>query len=285
MNIGITNSAYTDYYGYERGIEKIAEHGYNCIDAQHFCNTEQELFTIKESEFEKRLKAECKFASSFGLYYNQSHGPWRWPPRDFTPEERAERFEKMSRSIRGTAYIGAKHFVIHCIMPFGCECSESREIQVEMNREFFGRLLEVAREYNVIINLENLPFPKLPISRTSEVLDFVKSMNTPYMRICLDTGHCSFYGDSPADAVRMIGKDCLATLHVHDNDGPCDRHWNPGRGIINWSDFSLALYEIGFDGAVSLETAVPRDVTTPAEREACECALAASALRIANGKW
>ncbi len=285
IKTGIINLKYTNIYGYERGIEKIAEHGYDCVDAQHLCNTEQALFTISEAEFEKQLRAQRAFAESLGLCYNQSHGPWRWPPQDFTPEDRAERFEKMARAIRGTAYLGAKHFVIHCIMPFGCGSSESSELQVEMNREFFGRLLEVAKEYDVIIDLENLPFTKLPISRTNEVLNFVKAMNSPYMRVCLDTGHCSFYGDRPAEAVRMLGKEYLTSLHVHDNDGPQDRHWEPGRGIIDWSDFAKALTEIDFEGTVSLETGVPGDIIDPIERDVRERALADAARRIANGKW
>ncbi len=284
LKIGIDASSYFSCSSsHEAAYERMAAHGYECADAQFLCNTEQDIFQMPEAEFEKRMRAERALAESFGLTFSQSHGPWRWPPQDATEADRAERFEKMARSIRGTAYVGAPHFVIHCIMPYGCDSGEAPEIQKEMNREFFGRLLKVAEEYDVIIDLENLPFPKLPISRTGEVLDFVKSMNTPYMRMCLDTGHCSFYGDSPADSVRMIGKEYLSTLHIHDNDGPCDRHWEPGRGIIDWADFSRALHEIGYEGVVSLETGVPRDVTDPAERDARERALASTARRIADG--
>lgn len=286
LKIGIDPSSYFLFYkSHEMAYERMAVHGYDCVDAQFLCDTDQEIFAIPESEFQARMKAERALAESFGLSYAQSHGPWRWPPRDFTEEDRAERFEKMSRSIRGTAYVGARHFVIHCIMPYGCDSGEERAGQIAMNQEFFGRLLRVAEEYDVIIDLENLPFPKLPISRTNEVLDFVKTMATPRMRMCLDTGHCSFYGDSPADSVRMIGKDYLTTLHIHDNDGPCDRHWEPGHpeGIIDWADFSKALHEIDYRGVVSLETQVPPDITDPAERDRRERALAATARRIADG--
>ncbi len=284
MKIGIDPSAYFGYYkDHATAYERIASHGYEMLDYQTLANTEQELFTISEAEFEKRVRAESALAASFGLSFCQSHGPWRWPPQDSTEEERAERFDKMARAIRGTAYVGAKHFVIHCIMPYGCYSGEESARQVEMNREFFGRLLRVAEEYRVVIDLENLPFPQLPISRTDEVLRFVKEMNTPWMRMCLDTGHCSFYGDSPADSVRLIGKEYLTTLHVHDNDGPNDRHWEPGRGIIDWADFSRALHEIDFEGVVSLETGVPRDVTDPVLRDERERALAATVRRMADG--
>ncbi len=286
MKIGIDPSSYFRYYkSHELAYERIAAHGYDCVDAQFLCNTDQDIFHMSEREFETRMLAERALAEANGLAFSQSHGPWRWPPQDFTAEDRAERFEKMVRSIRGTAYVGAKHFVIHCIMPFGCDSGEAPEVQREMNREFFGRLLEVAEEHRVVIDLENLPFPRLPISRTNEVLDFVKSMNTPWMRMCLDTGHCSFYGDSPAESVRMIGREYLTTLHIHDNDGPCDRHWEPGRGIIDWAAFTAALHEIDYTGVVSLETSAPMDITDPTERDARERALAETARRMAANAW
>ncbi len=284
MRIGISPSPYDSYYGHsEKALERIRAHGYECMDFQTFCHTEEPLFALDERAFEKELTATRERAASFGLTYSQTHGPWRWPPQDRTPEERAERCAYMLKSIRGTAYLGAKHFVIHCIMPFGCDSGEQPEVQWAMNVELFERLCTAGREYGVIVDLENLPFPRLPISRTNEVLDFVKAMNTPWLRMCLDTGHCSFYGDSPADSVRLIGKEYLGTLHVHDNDGPCDRHWEPGRGIIDWVDFSRALHEIDFEGVVSLETGVPSEVKDPVERDARERALAAMARRIADG--
>ncbi len=284
MKIGTMSSPFLGYYKTpERAYERIASLGFDCMDFQTLCHTEEPIFAMSETDFEKHLHAERELAASFGLSFSQTHGPWRWPPHDGTPEERAERFDAMAKAIRGTAYVGAPHFVIHCIMPFGCDSGESPDVQKEMNREFFGGLLKVAEEYGVVIDLENLPFPRLPISRTNEVLDFVKDMNTPWMRMCLDTGHCSFYGDSPADSVRLIGKEYLTTLHVHDNDGPCDRHWEPGQGIIDWADFSRALHEIDFEGVVSLETGVPGDITDPIERDRRERALAATTRRIADG--
>ncbi len=285
MKIGIMYGAYDRHYGKgERALEALRAHGYETFDYQNLCPTETEFFRLPEREFERAILEDRRLAESYGFTFTQSHGPWRWPPQDSTPEELAERFDAMSKAIRGTAYVGAPHFVIHCIMPYGCDSGENRERQLDMNREFFGRLLRVAEEYDVIIDLENLPFPRLPISRTNEVLDFVKDMNSPRMRMCLDTGHCSFYNDSPAESVRMIGKEYLTTLHVHDNDGPHDRHWEPGHGIIDWRAFSQALHDIGYEGSVSLETGVPGGLSDE-ETTARELALARITRRIADNDW
>jgi sugar phosphate isomerase/epimerase len=84
------------------------------------------------------------------------------------------------------------------------------------------------------------------------------------------------FGLSPAEAVRMIGHECLACLHVHDNNGRNDLHWPPYAGVIDWADFSRALHEIGFDGAFSLETNVSAKIP-PSVRPLWEKALAATA--------
>ena len=73
----------------------------------------------------------------------------------------------------------------------------------------------------------------------------------------------------------------LAALHVHDNDGKRDLHWLPYAGVIDWAAFSRALHEIGFAGALSLETRVkpsmPMDI-----REYHEIGLGLIARRLAE---
>ena len=199
--------------------------------------------------------------------------------RDETEEDRAERFEKMAKSIRGTAMLGCRNMVIHNIMPQGHKDTDPAYVK-EINREFFGRLCQVAKEYDVVINLENMPFLKQCLAKPEDTLAFIKSMDTPYMRMCLDTGHCLVWGIRPGDAVRLIGKEYLSTLHVHDNDGTRDLHWLPGTGVGDWEDFTASLQEIGFDGTLSLETFVKN--APEEEREARERELFALACRLAG---
>lgn len=283
MKIGIMSGAYIGRYGWDGGLAKMREHGYEAIDDQSFANTENNaLFTATETEFEKMLTERRQKCAANGIEISQIHGPWRYPIRDFTRADRDERFEKMARSVRGCAILGCKHMVIHNIMPYGPR-DLSQQVVTEINREFMGRLAELGREYGVVINMENMPFIHQHLATCEALLDFVKSMNTEWIRVCLDTGHAAVWKHSPADCVRLIGKDYLRTLHVHDNDGVRDRHWNPGTGVVDWEAFGAALREIGFEGALSLETAVPAEVTGDA-RELAEIELAAKARFIANGK-
>ena len=139
-----------------------------------------------------------------------------------------------------------------------------------------------AKEYGVVINFENLPFIHLPINNCKQILDFVKWVDRDNFKVCLDTGHALVSGEQPGEAVRLFGKEYLRTLHVHDNDGTGDYHKLPGDGIGDWVDFGKALNEIGFDGALSLETMVhPRDLT-PEEWDAKARELYATAKRISE---
>ena len=283
MKIGIGDNPYRKRYGMEKGYETICSLGYDCVDYQQFVDTEKVLFQYDWKTFEKHLSAERALIESLGLEISQTHGPWRYPPRDSTPEERAERFEKMSVSIRGTALLGAECFVIHPIMPWGMTGGPDPEEYIRMNRDFLYRLSEEGRKNGVVVCLENMPMPELPLGTPEACLALTAEIGSPFLKFCLDTGHCSVLGGNPADAVRAAGKEMLQVLHVHDNDGCQDRHWVPFTGVIDWNDFGNALQEIGFEGSVSIETSPPEafcgEILELQERSLC-----LSALQIAGRK-
>lgn len=286
MKIGIASGAYISRYGLEAGAEKMAAHGFECLDYSSFCNTETDFFKLPEAEFERELVRQKKALNAAGITVNQAHSPWRHPAEDFTIEQRAERLEAFKKSVRGCAYIGATDFVMHCIMPFGTNSPENPELMREMNAEFMAALAEESKKYgNVRINIENLPFPSLPLNHPDQIIEHVKRMNREIsgdlFRVCIDTGHCNFCKYSAADSVRLVGS-LLGTLHVHDNDSTRDAHATPGNGNIDWEDFSNALAEVKFDKVLSFETQVSDDIPNGEERDRLERELFAMGLRIAK---
>ena len=204
-----------------------------------------------EEEYLAGFLKEKHMAEAAGVTIWQVHGPWRYPPHDETPELRAERAELMRRSIRATAHIGCKYWVIHPLFPFG-DCGFDMDSFWRINEEFFKELVPYAKEYGVIVCFENMPMKTVSMSTTEKSLEFIHRINMDNMMLCLDTGHEAVFGLSPADAVRRAGKE-LAVLHVHDNDGNRDLHRMPGMGVIDFKDFCKALKEIEFDGVFSLE--------------------------------
>jgi sugar phosphate isomerase/epimerase len=178
-------------------------------------------------------------------------------PKDSTEEDRAERFEKMSKSLFATSVLGCKYMAIHPIMPYGCGANPEPERFMELNLEFFTKLTAEAKKYGVIICFENMPFPALTLSSASQIAEFVKMINSENFKMCLDTGHCAVMKESPADAVRKFG-DIIKIFHVHDNDGARDLHQYPFDGVIDWSDFSEALKVLNEDVVLNLETGAGR---------------------------
>ena len=281
MRTGIQWCPEQDIENEVKALKEIKSLGYDCIDFQSFCHTEN-VFFGGSGEVSRLLKLVREAVFENGLTVSQTHGPWRWPPQDGTKEERQERFEKMTRSLYGTAELGCTDMVIHPIMPFGDYQNPHPDEFMEMNLDFFYRLTEEAKKAGVVIDFENMPMPALTLATPAQILDFVKQINSPYFRVCLDTGHCAVTKSDPAEAVRMTGKEYLRVLHVHDNDGISDFHWLPETGVINWSEFSAALHEIGFEGVFSLETDVKKKDLSPEEYRKKREELAKTARRLAN---
>ena len=254
--IGIETSAYFQLSGAWEGFEKMKRHGFACADYQNLVNTENALFSASEGEFERTLTEHRKAAEQAGVEIYQVHGPWRYPPRDAAENERAERFEKMKKTLWGTSLLHSRHFVIHPVMPFGPDEEPDSALFYKINHDFFSALLDEALKYDVVICLENMPFSAHSIARPAEILQFIRSFDDSHMAMCLDTGHSAVLGVPPAEALRE-GADLIKTLHVHDNDGRSDFHRAPYDGVIDWAAFSEALSLLPAEVPLSLETQAP----------------------------
>lgn len=158
MKTGVSYGANGSLAEIRTHLERLRRAGFDCVDLGAFLRTENDWFTCSAAEFERRCAEVRRMARELGLEFPQTHGPWRWPPRDLTQEDREERFEKMARSLEGTAAVGAPCMAIHNIMPFGTGRPEETEDPtserfMEMNRVFYARLLERAKACGVAIAL------------------------------------------------------------------------------------------------------------------------------------
>lgn len=277
MKIGITEGSFR-VHGDTR-FEKIRSFGFRAVD-YGMSDTKGFLYTCTEQERTTFLQKEKTLAETAGIEISQVHGPWRWPCDDATPEARAERFEKMALSIRMTAALGCKNWVVHPIMPFGTDEAGTPDAPKTwaLNVEFMRKLLPVAEETEVTICLETMPFRQFSISRPADILRLVEEIDHPLFQICVDTGHIAMFRDlSVADEIRKLGNRIRA-LHIHDNNGNADQHQLPYWGIINWAEVGEALKEVGFDGTFSLETAPSSRLPADIREDMCRIAF-----RIANG--
>lgn len=234
---------------------RVKECGFDAVDFA-MADTDAACYTLPLADAFAMMEQHKALADAAGVDIYQVHGPWRYPPRDLEPEDRAERLEKMKRSIRLAARLGAKNWVVHPIMPCTTEdLDNGREEETwQLNVTFMRELLKVAREEDVTICLENMPFLHLSISRPVDIMRLIREIDDDHFAGCLDTGHVAVYPDEDvSQAVHTFG-DKLKIMHMHDNNGRQDEHKMPYYGVIDWEAYLSALRQIGFDGVLSLET-------------------------------
>lgn len=236
--------------------KKLKEIGFDAVDFD-LSDTETELYGEGGEEILLRQKALAKEA---GIEIHQCHGPWRFPPKDYTLEDRKERMDKMKKSIRMASVLGCKNWVVHPLMPCGIEeiGTEDATKTWDINIEFMKELTRTAREYDVIICYENMPMHKFSLGKPEDILRVVDEINDDHFKVCLDTGHVNVYENvlEVAEEVRRIGNK-IQIMHIHDNKCKFDLHMSPYYGWINWEEFAASLKDINYKGVFSLEVVPP----------------------------
>ena len=173
MKLSVTQYS-VERWGDEK-YKKLREIGFEAIDFSNDITSAHAKCEISNEEFLDAVRRDKVLIDEAGLEVYQMHGPWRWPPQDNLPEDRADRMSRMKASIEGCAILGCKNWIIHNIMPFGHEDLklDKGEETWEMNREFFRELAKTAHKFDVNICLENMPMPNFSMATPQNLLDFI----------------------------------------------------------------------------------------------------------------
>ena len=276
MKIGIEDVAYlsTD----ESEFKKLAQHGYEAIDYGGLAKPSCPLYRLTDEELADYLRSLRAKYEAVGVTVGQMHA--LWPTDDTSEEKRSKMREYYVREIKAAAVLGCPYLVIHPCMPDGWHNEVDAERSFLLNVELFRYLLPYAKQYGVVLCVENMPFKKQAISSPLGIKRLVREIDDPYLKVCLDTGHANVFSNDIGADIRLFGDD-LAVLHVHDNNGREDRHQPPYMGTIDWDAFTDALAEIGFSGIMSLETVIPTKMPEPM-REQMRVSLAALARHLSD---
>lgn len=108
----------------------------------------------------------------------------------------------------------------------------------------------VAQECGVVVGIEPLNrFETDMVNTAEQALSLVRKVGHPFLKISLDTFHNNIEEKSIPATIRVMGRDLLC--HVQGNES--DRG-TPGTGNVDWPGIKAALTDIGYDGAVVIET-------------------------------
>jgi len=109
---------------------------------------------------------------------------------------------------------------------------------------------KIAADYGVVVGLEPLNrFETDMVNTVDQALSIVREVGSGNLKIVLDTFHSNIEEKDIPASIRKIGKELLC--HVQGNES--DRG-TPGTGHLEWEGIRDALVEIGYDGAVVIET-------------------------------
>ena len=158
------------------------------------------------------------------------------------------------RAMRTAARLGAEIAICH---PNGAHLAfhaHDYGASWQRTRDSLAWLAEQAGSIGIKLAAENLPAHGTwrPGMYVRELLCMIDGLGE-HVGICLDAGHSTCNGISPAIEALQAGSRLMA-LHIQDNDGTgADQHLMPGDGVTDWGAFRSALEKLGFAGARTFE--------------------------------
>lgn len=276
MRIGVRGKDYRDPETWVVDYRKMKRHGYDCTMFGYLSRVNFPYYHCSEEELAAMMALERKRAEEAGIAFDQTHAPW--PVDDTTKAGRIQSMEWMKRAVRATHMLGCRDMAVHPVMPYSFGPEEDPAFAVRINETYIRELCDYASDYDVFIDLENMPVAYHSVGTVSQIVSFVGRMNHPQLKICLDTGHANVTGEEIGEAVRKCAP-WLRIFHIHDNDGKCDTHRIPlipigSTGSIDWCSFTAALQDICFSGCLTYEADIPENLPEDAHDAIGLCAAA-----------
>ena len=113
----------------------------------------------------------------------------------------------------------------------------------------------VATWDSAVLCIENLP--RTCLGRNSgEIMRLIE--NYPDVMVCFDSNH--LLQEEHAHFFETVGSR-IGTIHASDYDRQDERHWLPGNGVIDWTDFYRRLRASGYKGVFMHEVRAGEDAT------------------------
>jgi len=235
-------------------LEEIREAGFSCIEL-NLDNYQAPADTVTKENFARYDRA-VQAAKELGLEVWSVHLPFGglWDISVLDDAVRGTAIEGLVEIMDWVRGWGSGMLVIH--PSFEPIPDEERAERLAKAGESIRLLSGEAAKRGLRLAVEDLPRTCLG-KNAAEIAAMIQE--APEAAVCCDTNH--LLTETPEDFIRAIGSR-IRTLHVSDYDGVDERHWIPGRGIVNWGGVMQALVETGYSGPFMYEAGYedPKDV-------------------------
>jgi len=279
MDIGISTMVFADcgkrgepkdlYHAFSR----LAEAGYRYLEYND--QSVPQPFSLLEADvrsIEKNIK-------KLGLIIESIHIPCTQLPEgdigSLDKSLRARCVDICLRTMETCKRLKAKYAVLHA--GGAKENLSDPDVFRRANEVYLESLKELCDSIgtdDLCIVLENVGSK---LSSLEGIQDTIRTVGSPRLKICVDTGHALRMGFDPAQIIRKTGS-LLRHLHIHDTVQGQDAHLVPGEGAVDWKQVALALKEVGYKDVFMLETVFSKysndpDIIARKCKEAAEAVL------------
>lgn len=200
----------------------------------------------------KEIKEIKHLSEKYGVKVRSFHLPFSEPfrPASLNENERKWTMEKTQELIEYMLPCGIEYVILHGGVNVNPEKTQE---QLDVFVEYIQELCDFCQPYKITVAVETLKPMRIGYG-AKEHLYIMEKANRKNLGICYDCNH--FLGEDPIEFLEKAGK-YVVTTHLSDYDMKDERHWYPGRGVIEWRRLVKALKENGYDGPFVFEVKFP----------------------------
>jgi sugar phosphate isomerase/epimerase len=254
MKLAFSTNAFKKY-SLEESIKAIADIGYEGVEI--LCDVphaypprfgEKQIQSTRE--FISKYNIQISNLNTFTLYAIKDVYHPSWIENE--KELREMRIEHTINCIYLAKKIGSKNLSTE---PGGPIDRNTNEIQIQQLEKLFVNGLTtaalIAKEEKVNILVE--PEPSLLLENSVQFLNFIKKIDSDYVRLNFDIAHFYCVREDPAKLIYELA-DYIEHFHLADIAyNRVHNHLIPGHGSIDFQSIFKAIDKIGYKGFVTVE--------------------------------
>lgn len=248
MKLVTLTSLLAEKFGIEKALEMIADAGFDGYDYSMTRASEWEK--LSSEDYLSYVKTIKNAAERIGLPCLQAHTPCPKVPNMISAED------YIPMTVRALEISSELECPVAVVHPANIYTAEQNYEQI------YSKILPTAERLGVKVATENMfGWNKEHTEFVPEACgtgeDFIKHLNmlsSPYFTGCVDIGHAQLKKcGGAARMIKLMGKERIGALHVHDNDLGWDDHTFPFVGKSDWEEITSALAEIGYENPFTFE--------------------------------
>ncbi len=235
MNIGASTACFYPLET-EIALSKLLKMGFQTVEV--FINTESEYSSAYIQKMRSMLTSYE--AQVYSFHFHTSGFEHTMFFSDYWGRF-VDSIEQYARYFYAASEIGAKVAVLHG--------GKAGMVDVERYGERFSLLSQKAKEFGIILTLENV---NLHCSQSAEFITALrKNLGKGNIKFTFDVKQAVRAGVSPKRMLEAMGSD-LMNLHINDNQHPMNCVL-PGKGSIDFGEIKKKLTEYQYQGPLIIE--------------------------------